>query len=249
MTSPDPASAQVAYYDSFASWYDRYYSDKGWWAAVEMAELLAHIAPRTGQHVADIGCGTGRISLALAPFVERIDALDNSTASLEVLNNKCRALPGGDRIHPALAAMGEPLPLQDQAVDLVISCQAFMYVNPEGRRQTLREFARIIKPGGRLFLEVFAHPGWIYRPDQPKEGLTQDGVYFRCYDGNDLRQELTTSGWQVTGIHPIVRWPQLRRLGTLGRVFELTARLWGVTPQTRCGYWLAEAVWPEAAAQ
>jgi ubiquinone/menaquinone biosynthesis C-methylase UbiE len=245
MTIPDPTSAQVAYYDSFANWYDRYYSEKGWWADVEMAELLEHVAPRPNQRVADIGCGTGRITLALAPLVGRIDALDNSAASLDVLRSKCGTHAAGNRVYPAEAVMGEPLPLPDKTFDLVISCQAFMYVRPEERRQTLAEFARILRPGGRLLLEVFAHPGWIYRPDEPKEGLTQAGVYFRCYDANDMRQELSDNGWNVAGIHPIVRWPQLRRLGPLGRLIEMRGRHWGARPHTRCGYWLAEAVWPE----
>jgi SAM-dependent methyltransferase len=180
----------------------------------------------------------------LAPLVDRVDALDNSPASIEVLRSKIESHPAGSRIHPAVATMGEKLPLPDHAFDIVISCQAFMYVRPDARRQTLSEFARVLRPGGRLFLEVFAHPGWIYGPHEPKEGLTQEGVYFRCYDADDLRNELQEAGWAVTGVYPVVRWPQLRRLGALGHWIEVTARLFGAHAQTRCGYWLAEAVPP-----
>jgi ubiquinone/menaquinone biosynthesis C-methylase UbiE len=211
---------------------------------VEWRELMQHIAPLPHQRVADIGCGTGRITMGLAEAVDRIEAIDNSPASVDLLRQKCLTHPAGHRVSVQTGTMGAPLPLPDSSFDLVISCQAFMYVPPAGRSHTLQEFARILAPGGRLLLEVFAQPGWIYHPHQPKEGLTQEGVYFRCYDAGDLREELIAAGWRVAGIHPIVRWPQLARLGPIGRQIELTGRRWGVSDRTRCGYWLAEAVWP-----
>lgn len=47
------------------------------------------VEPRT---LLDAGAGTGAISRALAPFAERVDALDPSVAMLEA----GRELPGGD---------------------------------------------------------------------------------------------------------------------------------------------------------
>lgn len=53
-----------------------------------LAGLIAD-APRT---VLDLGCGTGFVARPLAPLVDRVDAIDISTAMIEV----GKRLPGGD---------------------------------------------------------------------------------------------------------------------------------------------------------
>jgi SAM-dependent methyltransferase len=55
-------------------------------------DLLASLVMDTPRVVLDIGCGTGDIARRLAPFVDRIDAVDFSAAMLA----EARKLPGGD---------------------------------------------------------------------------------------------------------------------------------------------------------
>ena len=56
----------------------------------EVLESLIHDEPRI---VLDIGCGTGDVARPLAAFVERVDAVDQSAAMIDI----GRAREGGDR--------------------------------------------------------------------------------------------------------------------------------------------------------
>src|SRR5689334_17174038 len=57
-------------------------------AAIDLLAALLRDRPR---HVLDVGCGTGAVARALAPRVDRVDALDMSAAMVAA----GRALPGG----------------------------------------------------------------------------------------------------------------------------------------------------------
>jgi SAM-dependent methyltransferase len=56
--------------------------------------FLQGLAVRPGGAVLELGCGTGEIARALAPHVERVDAIDVSRQMIA----KARALPGGDHL-------------------------------------------------------------------------------------------------------------------------------------------------------
>ena len=60
----------------------------------ELFDLLHQLIHDTPSVVLDLGCGTGDISRQLAPFVDRIDAIDTSRAMITL----GQALPGGQ--HP-----------------------------------------------------------------------------------------------------------------------------------------------------
>ncbi len=62
----------------------------------ELLSLLRDLIVDTPRTVLELGCGTGEISRALAPEVDRVDAVDQSEAMRDV----GKALPGGD--HPKL---------------------------------------------------------------------------------------------------------------------------------------------------
>jgi ubiquinone/menaquinone biosynthesis C-methylase UbiE len=51
-----------------------------------------------------------------------------------------------------IIANGEAIPLADQSQDAVTSIFMFHELSPEVRRATFREFARVLKRGGRLVL-------------------------------------------------------------------------------------------------
>jgi SAM-dependent methyltransferase len=60
-------------------------------------ELLVSLIADTPRNVLDAGCGTGDVARRLAPYVDRVDAVDASAAMLA----EGRRLPGGD--HPNLS--------------------------------------------------------------------------------------------------------------------------------------------------
>jgi ubiquinone/menaquinone biosynthesis C-methylase UbiE len=231
---------QLAIRNEKAAEYDSWYAIRGWWAAAEMREFLYRLAPKPDDVIADIGCGTGRQVTALAPKVKHVYAGDYSPGSIDVLNTKLAAEGQSTNVTTLVADMSQPLAIDDHVADKVISIQAFQHVPPAGRAVALQEFRRILKPGGRLFLQVYAYPSWVFEKSTPMEGLIEDAIYFRRWTKADLARDLTEAGYQVTGIYPMLCWPQLRRLGRLGEDLEFAAHK-GQLPILHPAYWLAEA--------
>ncbi len=102
--------------------------------------------------VADLGCGTGVVTQSLAPFVERVIAVDESAAMLSATRKRLHGLDNVDIRNGRL----ETLPLGDGEVDVVLVFLVLHYVaDPE---RVIAEAVRVLKPGGRLLvLDMMPH--------------------------------------------------------------------------------------------
>jgi len=147
---------------------------------LELAVVPALLAPTTV--VADLGCGTGRLSASVAPFVERVWSVDNSDAMLGAAGER---LAGHRNVELRQGAL-EKLPVPSQCVDVAVMCMVLHYI-PEPLR-ALSEAARILKPNGRLVIvDIRTHDREDFRTslghvwsgfgeDQLKQWLTQAGL-------------------------------------------------------------------------
>ncbi|MBC7543478.1 MAG: class I SAM-dependent methyltransferase [Candidatus Sericytochromatia bacterium] len=234
------AARQLREREANATTYDAWIAQRGWWAEVEIAELMHGLSLRRDEVVWDAGCGTGRLIPFLAPQVAKVIATDYSPASIEVLKAKCLAAPWGSKVEAFAADMAQPCGLSDASVDRIISLQAFQHVDPAGRQVALAEFRRVLRPQGRLTLVVYAYPSWVFSSGTPAEGVLSDTLYFRQWQADEIRQELAEAGLSVERLAPMVCWPQLRRAGSLGKQVEMAAHL-GYLPVWRSAYWLVEA--------
>ncbi|MGZ4333446.1 MAG: class I SAM-dependent methyltransferase [Gaiellaceae bacterium] len=111
---------------------------------VELAE------PREDDRVVDLGAGTGLLSLALAPRVRELVAVDISERMLERLDDAACS----DGVHNVtlLVADLRRLPLEDESATLVVSNYAFHHLEDTGKELALAEARRILQPGGRLVI-------------------------------------------------------------------------------------------------
>lgn len=110
--------------------------------------ILELAAPVPGECAVDVGSGTGLVTLALAPRVESVWAIDVSASMAEYLRVKASSA-GLANIHPAVAS-AVSLPVVDGSVDLVVSNYCFHHLADGGKQQALREAFRVLRPGGRL---------------------------------------------------------------------------------------------------
>ena len=110
---------------------------------VLLLQKLGGLKP--GARVADIGSGTGIFSKLLLEAGAEVFAVEPNgemrTAAEELLGDH----PG---FH-SIAAPGEDTSLPDHSIDIIVSAQAFHWLD---REQARREFTRIIKPGGCIAL-------------------------------------------------------------------------------------------------
>jgi ubiquinone/menaquinone biosynthesis C-methylase UbiE/DNA-binding transcriptional ArsR family regulator len=102
--------------------------------------------------VADLGCGTGAVSQSLAPFVQKVIAVDESSAMLSAAKKRLHGLVNVDIRNGRL----EALPLDDAEVDVALLFLVLHYAAEPGR--VIAEAVRALKPGGRLLvLDMMPH--------------------------------------------------------------------------------------------
>ncbi len=117
----------------------------------------AAAAPAPGATVVDVAAGTGALAFELRASGARVVALDFSQAMTVTGARRDRAAFGG----PALLwCNGDALrlPFADASVDAVTI--AFGLRNLPDPHAGLAEFARVVRPGGRLVVLEFSRPTW-----------------------------------------------------------------------------------------
>ena len=110
--------------------------------------------------VGDLGCGTGQIAAALAPFVRRVIAVDGSRAMLKAARQRLGGLENVEVRQGELDA----LPIDDATLDAAALCLAVHHL-PDPP-VVLREAARVLAPGGRVLLvDMLEHERQEYRQE------------------------------------------------------------------------------------
>ncbi|MEZ4712298.1 MAG: class I SAM-dependent methyltransferase [Caldilineaceae bacterium] len=126
------------------------YSTSAVHAAGADLQKMVELGRLTGaERVLDAGCGAGHTALAFAPFAKEVIAVDLSEAMLV----QCRKLAAERGIANADFRVGdvEQLDFGDGEFDLVVSrYSAHHWPHPQ---VAIHEFARVLKPGGRLLLD------------------------------------------------------------------------------------------------
>jgi ubiquinone/menaquinone biosynthesis C-methylase UbiE len=120
-------------------------------AFLEIRDRIVELAdPRRDDLCVDLGAGTGLLTLALAPRVQELVAVDISERMLERLDDTAAA-DGVDNVEPLVADLRR-LPLEDESATLVVSNYAFHHLDDPGKELALAEARRILRPGGRLVI-------------------------------------------------------------------------------------------------
>ncbi len=135
------------HFDFIAPWYDRI-------VRLAVSPRLADVLKLPGDGILlDAGGGTGRSSFHLCPLVGRLVLCDFSLPMLRQAQSK-----GGMDLTQARA---EELPFRDGAFDRVLVVDALHHFFD--RQAAIREFIRVLKPGGRLVIEEPDRRHWIIK--------------------------------------------------------------------------------------
>jgi SAM-dependent methyltransferase len=154
-----------------------------------MLDACLPSAPRPGR-VLDVGCGTGLMLKELAHF--QPVGLDFSTHALQFSRSRgLKNLTRADVVH---------LPFADNSFDLILALDLMEHVKNDQR--LIREFHRVLRPGGCLMATVPAHP---YLWSDHDIALH----HFRRYTAKSLRRLLATGklrplrfSYCITIVHP-----------------------------------------------
>jgi demethylmenaquinone methyltransferase/2-methoxy-6-polyprenyl-1,4-benzoquinol methylase len=130
--------------------------DRLWWRRA--ARRFRDVLTRPEAAVLDICCGTGDMTMALLKLrpqgARPVLAADFSRG---MLARGARKFAG--RAVSFLEADALHLPLRDQSLDLIVT--AFGFRNLANYEAGLREFHRVLKPGGQLGILEFSEPGGL----------------------------------------------------------------------------------------
>lgn len=95
--------------------------------------------------IADIGSGTGKLTVLLAPFAGALYAVEPSVHMRRMLQARTADFPSVQ----VISATAEDTRLPDHSVDAITVAEAYHWFDNE---RTRTEFRRILKPGGWIFL-------------------------------------------------------------------------------------------------
>jgi demethylmenaquinone methyltransferase/2-methoxy-6-polyprenyl-1,4-benzoquinol methylase len=124
--------------------------------------MISRIEPAPGLSVLDVASGTAGVALGLARAGATVTGVDLTEQMLRQGQRNVADARMGDRIR-LVAGRAEQLPFDDAAFDALTFTYLLRYVlDPEA---TLRELARVVKPGGRVAsLEFMLPPSRFWRP-------------------------------------------------------------------------------------
>jgi SAM-dependent methyltransferase len=130
----------------------------------EVAELEAWlgglgVVPRRGRAL-DFGCGVGRLTQALADRFDQVDGVDIAPSMIELAGRLNRH---GERCRYHLNAATDLALFGDGSFDLVCSLLVLQHVQAGYARAYLREFLRVLRPGGVLVAGLPSHPAATLR--------------------------------------------------------------------------------------
>jgi demethylmenaquinone methyltransferase/2-methoxy-6-polyprenyl-1,4-benzoquinol methylase len=118
--------------------------------------LIEAVDPRPGQRILDVATGTGLVATALARRGADVVALDQSEHMLAGARTRAAAQPELAERITFIQGEAEHLPFADGEFDALTFTYLLRYV--DDRRSTMRELARVIKPGGRIGMVEFGVP-------------------------------------------------------------------------------------------
>jgi ArsR family transcriptional regulator len=157
--------------------------------------------------VGDLGCGTGQMTAALAPFVARVIAVDASPAMLQAAKKR---LQGFENVELRRGEL-EVLPIDDGRLDAATLALVLHHL-PEPWR-ALADVGRALKPGGRLLVvDMLPHDRENYRQ--------QMGHIWLGFSEDHVRRILDESGFGDIRIIPISPDPKSKGPG----LFVATAK-------------------------
>jgi ubiquinone/menaquinone biosynthesis C-methylase UbiE len=163
-----------------------------WDEKPERVEMASAIAASMRQALAldgtewalEFGCGTGLVTLRLAPHLAQLIAMDSSREMLAVLRQKCASQGQGNVI---LREGSVPGQLPDQTFDVVFSSMTLHHV--EDIADLLRALHRRLEPDGRIALADLDAEDGSFHGDKP-------GIAHLGFERDAFEQQLRGAGFE-----------------------------------------------------
>lgn len=202
-----PNDAQGAYWEARSgSWI----ASEPWWLSTVAgpfgAAAIELLDPRPGQHLLDIGCGTGPTTVRVAKMLDpggSITGVDISSSMIDAARR--RAADAGAGNATFAVADAQVADLGAATLDGVISQFGIMFFSDP--TAAFANIANAVRPGGRIAFACWQELGrneWMLVPGAAAAGVTGQAPTmaepgapgpFSLIDPERIRTVLTDAGW------------------------------------------------------
>lgn len=186
--------AQIDYQYAIAArsgWDEKEFSDSG---RVILDWLQKYELCDDSSAVLDVGCGAGRIAYHVAPLVKFLYGIDVSDEMVERAQENLSHLDNveirrtdGESLHG----------FDDQSIDLVYSILVLQHMERKNCYRIFREFARVIRPKGRVLVQLPWSGSQLYTSAYEEEPKDSDLWYGRVYSEDELVSLFERNGFSV----------------------------------------------------
>lgn len=162
-----------------------------------LRESILRVArPAPGEHVLDVGCGTGTFAIAMKRLVGAAGRAAGIDASREMtISARRKARKAGVELE-VQEGLAQALPFADESFDLAASTLMLHHLPRSARQACAREIARVLKPGGRALAVDFA--------TSSKE---QGGLFHRLHRHGLVRLEEIVALMEAAGLKVVDTGP------------------------------------------
>ena len=177
--------------------------------------VVARVRDRPPQRVLDVGCGTGLLTTRLArELAVPVIGIDYSRGMLEAASRRHAGVSW-------LQADAMALPLRNEVADAIVCTESFHWYADQER--ALREFARVLIPGGRAYVALVGPPTDVVARIAAAWGRAA-GQPFRWRTPEQMRRMADVTGLTVVEQRRVLRIPTTLLLPAILNVFERPAR-------------------------
>lgn len=168
----------------FSNFYRDYISKKG---------LLDSVVCNKNSVVLDFGCGIGRLSYFLAPYVKKVIGVDVSEKMIEVAKLK-NAAPNIEYYHINNNNTHEVL--SNFKVDCLFSYWVMQHISDERIKELLKDFSALLNKDGKIY--IFEQIQYKISVSEEVHVMRKEEDYIRLFESN---------GFQFTGRKTLFRMP------------------------------------------
>jgi SAM-dependent methyltransferase len=191
-----------------------YNMEEDYWWYVGLHRLVLDVVRHReladrSRSVLDAGCGTGRL-------ITLLRAAGLQTVGIDLAREALRLSAGRDIDDLVQASISE-IPCKSEAFDLLVSLDVADCLEPDQARHAFEGMLRVLKPGGRLILNLPAHDFLRSSHDAAQHIVHR-------YGREELRSILTELGfvpeictYRNTVLFPLAAILRLWRRGSAGR--------------------------------
>jgi len=179
-------------------------------ARATINDLVAIVGVGQSDVILEIGCGVGRVGKILAPMCKEWIGCDVSSNMLRHTRERLHGL-----LNVRLVELSgfDLAPIADASVDMVYCTVVFMHLDEWDRYNYVLEARRVLRPGGRLFVDNFNlcdDAGWQvfethrthFRPDQRPAHISRSST------PDEIRAYLKRAGFESVQIREKNGWVQ-----------------------------------------